>query len=90
VQLGLKVVGVTLGSNQLILDVLQSGAGVIKVVGLEVTIVISHHQLIIQLPDTRLQAVVLLQKLSVALLDVLNDVVLGLYLTVHSFRWRHM
>jgi hypothetical protein len=61
--------------------VLQSGAGVIEVVGLEVTTVISLHQLIIQLPDARLQAGVLLQKLSVALLNVLDDVFLGLHLT---------
>jgi hypothetical protein len=54
--------------------------GVIKVVSLEVTTAISPHQLIIQLIDARLQAGVLLQKLSVALLDVLYDVVLGLHL----------
>jgi hypothetical protein len=53
-QLSLKVVDVALDSNQLILSVLQSGAGVIIVVGLEVTTVISPHQLIIQLPDARL------------------------------------
>jgi hypothetical protein len=60
---------------------LQSSAGVVDVVGLEVTTVISPHQLIIQLPDARLQAGVLLQKLSVALLDVLDGAVLGLHLT---------
>jgi hypothetical protein len=43
--------------------------------------VISPHQLIIQLPDARLQAGVLLQKHSVALLDVLDRAVLGLHLT---------
>jgi hypothetical protein len=80
-QLSLEVVDVALGSNQLVLSVLQSGAGVIKVVGLEVTTAISPHQLIIQLADVRLQADVLLQKLSVALLDVLDDTVLGLHLT---------
>jgi hypothetical protein len=80
-QLGLEVVDVTLGSNQLILSVLQSCAGVIEVIGLEVTTAISSHQLIIQLPDVRLQVGVLLQKLSVALLDVLDDAVLGLHLT---------
>jgi hypothetical protein len=57
------------------------GAGVIEVVGLEVTSVISPHQLIVQLPDARLQAGILLQKLSVTLLDVLDDAVLGLHLT---------
>jgi hypothetical protein len=81
VQLGLKVVDVALGSGQLILSVLQSDAGVVEVVGLELRTVISPHQLIIQLPDTRLQAGVLLQKLSVALLDVLDNAVPGLYLT---------
>jgi hypothetical protein len=60
---------------------MQSGAGVIEVIGLEVTTAVSPHQLIIQLPDARLQAGILLQKLSIALLDVLDDVVLGLHLT---------
>jgi hypothetical protein len=80
VQLSLEVVDVALGSNQLILSVLQSGTGVIEVVSLEVAAVISPHQLITQLPDARLQAGVLLQKLLVALLDVLDDTVLGLHL----------
>jgi hypothetical protein len=80
VQLGLKVVDVALGSNQLILSMLQSGTGIIEVISLEVTAAISSHQLITQLPDARLQASVLLQKLSVALLDVLDDAVLGLHL----------
>jgi hypothetical protein len=79
-QLGLKVVDVALGSNQLVLGVLQSGAGVVEIVSLEVMTTISPHQLIIQLPDTRLQVGVLLQKLSVALLDVLDDAVLSLHL----------
>jgi hypothetical protein len=79
-QLSLEVVDVALGSNQLILSVLQSGEGVIEVVCLEVVATISHHQLITQLPDVRLQVSVLLQKLSVALLDVLDDAVLGLHL----------
>jgi hypothetical protein len=81
VQLSLEVVDVALGSGQLILSVLQSGAGVIEVIGLEVTTVISPHELIIQLPDAHLQAGILLQKLSVALLDVLDGAVLGLHLT---------
>jgi hypothetical protein len=80
VQLGLEVVDVALGSNQLILSMLQSGTGVIEVVSLEVAAAISSHQLITQLPDARLQAGVLLQKLSVALLDVLDDAVLDLHL----------
>jgi hypothetical protein len=81
VQFGLEVVDVALGSSQLILSVLQSGASVIEVIGLEVTAAISPHQLITELPDARLQAGVLLQKPSVALLDVLDDAVLGLHLT---------
>jgi hypothetical protein len=79
-QLSLEVVDVALGSNQLILSVLQSGVGVIEIVSLEVAAVISPHQLITQLPDARLQAGVLLHKLSVALLGVLSDTVLGLHL----------
>jgi hypothetical protein len=79
-QLSLEVVDVALGSKQLILSVLQSGAGVVEVISLEVAAAISPHQLITRLPDARLQAGVLLQKLSVALLDVLDDAVLGLHL----------
>jgi hypothetical protein len=78
VQLSLDVVDVALSSGQLVLSVLQSGAGVI---GLEVMTAISPHQLIIPLPDACIQAGALLQKPSVALLDVLDDVVLGLHLT---------
>jgi hypothetical protein len=74
------VVDVALGGSQLILRVLQSGAGVIEVVGLEVTVAISPHQLITQLLDSCLKAGVLLKKLSVALLNVLDGVVLGLHL----------
>jgi hypothetical protein len=79
-QLNLEVVYVALGSNQLILSMLQSGAGVVEVVSLEVAAAISPHQLIVQLPNARLQTGVLLQKLSVALLDVLDNAVLGLHL----------
>jgi hypothetical protein len=79
-QLSLEVVYVALGSNQLILSVLQSDAGVVEVISLEVAAAISPHQLIVQLPNARLQAGVLLQKLSVALLDVLDNAVLGLHL----------
>jgi hypothetical protein len=43
VQLDLQVVDVALGSGQLILSVLQAGAGIIKEVDLEVTDVISPH-----------------------------------------------
>jgi 2-polyprenyl-3-methyl-5-hydroxy-6-metoxy-1,4-benzoquinol methylase len=50
-QLGLEVVDVALGSGQLILSMLQSGAGVVEVNGIQVMTMISPHQLIIQLPD---------------------------------------
>jgi hypothetical protein len=80
VQLGLDVVDVALGGGQLILSVLQSSAGVIEVIGLEVTVATSSHQLNIQLLDAYLKAGVLLKKLSVALLNVLDGVVLGLRL----------
>jgi hypothetical protein len=60
VQLGLEVVDAALGSGQLVLSVLQSCVGVMEVISLEVTTVISPHQLIIQLPDACLQAAVLL------------------------------
>jgi hypothetical protein len=46
-QLGLEVVDVALGGGQLVLSVLQSGAGIIKEVDLEVTAAISPHQLVI-------------------------------------------
>jgi hypothetical protein len=45
------VVDVALGSNQLILSVLQLGTGVIEVISLKVAAAISPHQLITQLPD---------------------------------------
>jgi hypothetical protein len=80
VQLGLEVVDVALGGGRLALSMLQSGAGVIVVVGLEITAVIIPHQLIVQLLDVRLKAGVLLKKLSVALLNVLDGVVLDLHL----------
>jgi hypothetical protein len=57
--------------------VLQSDAGVIEVVSLEITTAISHHQLVVQLLDAHLKVVVLLRKLSVALLNVLDGTVLG-------------
>jgi hypothetical protein len=80
VQLGLEVVDIALGSGQLILSVLQSGAGIIKEVGFEVMVAISPNQLIVQLLDTRLKASVLLKKLSVALLNVRDGAILGLHL----------
>jgi hypothetical protein len=81
VQLGLEVVNVALGSSQLVPSVLQSGAGVVEVIGLEVTAVISPHQLIILFPDARLKVGVLLKKLSVVLLNILDGAVLCLHLT---------
>jgi hypothetical protein len=57
--LGLEVVDDALGNGRLVLIVPQSGAGVIEVIGLEVTTAISPHQLIIQLPDACLQVGVL-------------------------------
>jgi 2-polyprenyl-3-methyl-5-hydroxy-6-metoxy-1,4-benzoquinol methylase len=46
VQLGLEVVDVALGGGQLVLSVLQSGAGIIKEDSLEVMVAISPHQLL--------------------------------------------
>jgi hypothetical protein len=80
VQLGLEVVDVPLGSGQLILGMLQPGASIIKEVGLEVKVVISPHQLIVQLLDTHLKVGVLLKKLSVTLLNILDGAILGLHL----------
>jgi hypothetical protein len=42
-QLGLEVVDVALGSDQLVLSVLSSGAGVIEVIGLKIMTAISPH-----------------------------------------------
>jgi hypothetical protein len=80
VQLGLEVVDVALGGGQLVLRVLQSSVGVVEVVGLKVTAMISPHQLIVQLLDVHLRVGVLLKKLSLALLNVLDGAVLGLHL----------
>jgi hypothetical protein len=80
VQLSLEVVDVALGGGQLILSVLQSSVGVVEVVSLKATTVISPHQLIVQLPDAYLKAGVLLKELLVALLNVLDATVLGLHL----------
>jgi hypothetical protein len=82
VQLGLEVVDVVLSSDQLILGVLQLGAGVIKEVRLHVAAAVGPHQLIVQLLDACFQAVVLLKKLSITLLDVLDEAVLGRHLVV--------
>jgi hypothetical protein len=79
-QLSLEVVDVALSDSQLVLSMLQSSAGVIKVISLEVTTMITPHQLIIQFLDARLKVGILLKELSVALLNVLVGVVLCLHL----------
>jgi hypothetical protein len=53
---------------------------VVEIVGLEITTAISPHQLLVQLLDAHFKAGILLKKLSVALLNVLDGVVLGLHL----------
>jgi hypothetical protein len=81
-QLGLEVVDIVLGDDQLVLSVLQPCTGIIKEVGLDVTATVCPHQLIIQLLDARLKAVVLLEELSIALLGVFDEAVLGRHLVV--------
>jgi hypothetical protein len=81
-QLGLEVVDVALSSDQLVLGVLQSGAGIVEEVRLHIAVTVGPHQLVIQLLDARFQAVVLLKKLAVTLLDVLDEAVLGRHLVV--------
>jgi hypothetical protein len=49
VQLGLEVVDVVLRDGQLVLSMLQPCMSVVKEVGLEITTVISPHQLDVQL-----------------------------------------
>jgi hypothetical protein len=80
VQLSLEVVNIALGGGQLVLSMLQLGAGVVKEVDLEITVAVSPHRLVVQLLDAHLKTGVLLNKLSVALLNVLDGVVLSLYL----------
>jgi hypothetical protein len=82
VQLGLEVVDIGLGSDQLVLSILQLSASVIQEVWLDIAATVGPYQLIVQFLDTCLQAVVLLKKLSVALLDVLDEAVLGRHLVV--------
>jgi hypothetical protein len=80
VQLSLEVVDIAMGSGQLVLSVLQLGAAITEKVGLEVTVVISHHQLIVQLLDTCLKVGVFLKKLLGTLLNVPDGSVFGLHL----------
>jgi hypothetical protein len=82
VPLILKVVDIVLGDGQLILGVLQPCTGVVKEVGLDIMAAVRPHQLIVQLHDAHLKAVVLLEELSVALLDIFDEVVLGSHLVV--------
>jgi hypothetical protein len=82
VRLNLEVVDVALCSDQLILGVLQLGAGVVEEVRLHVAAVVGPHQLIVQLNDARFQVVVLLKKIVVTLLDVLDEAILGRHLVV--------
>jgi hypothetical protein len=82
VQLGLEVVNIALGSDQLVLSFLQPGAGVIEEVWLYIVAMVGPHQLVIQFLDMCLHAVVLLKKLSVTLLDVLDEAVLDRHLVV--------
>jgi hypothetical protein len=81
-QLGLEVMDVLLSSDQLVLGILKSGAGVIEEVRLHVVAAVGSHQLVVQLLDACFQAVILLKKLAVALLDVLDEAVLGRHLVV--------
>jgi hypothetical protein len=54
-------------------------SGIVKEARLDVVTVVHPHQLIIQRLDTRLKMMVLLEELSVALLDVLDNTVLFLH-----------
>jgi hypothetical protein len=71
-----------LSSDQLVLGVLQLGAGVVEEVWLHVAAAVGPHQLIIQLLDVRFQVVVLMKKLAVTLLNVLDEAVLDRHLVV--------
>jgi hypothetical protein len=82
VHLSLEVVDVALSSDQLILGVLQPGAGVVEEVPPHIALAVGPHQLIVQLIDVCFQAVVLLKKLAVSLLDALNEAVLDRQLMV--------
>jgi hypothetical protein len=73
------VVDIVLGDGQLILCVLQPCTGVFKEVRLDIVATIRPHQLIVQRIDLCLKTVVLLEELSVALLDVLDGAVLLLH-----------
>jgi hypothetical protein len=82
VQLSLKVVDVALNSDQLILCILQPSAGIIEEVQLHVATMVGPHQLVVQLLDACFQVVVPLKKLTVTLLDVLDEADFGRHLVV--------
>jgi hypothetical protein len=73
------VVDIVLGDGQLVLSVLQLGTGIIKEVRLDIVDAVCPHQLVVQPIGMRLKMVVLLEELSVALLDVLDNAVLFLH-----------
>jgi hypothetical protein len=77
-----QVVDVALSSDQLILGILQLGAGVVEEVRLHVATAIGPYQLVVPLLDACFQTVVLLKKLAVTLLDVLDEAVLHRHLVV--------
>jgi hypothetical protein len=81
-QLSLEVVDVALNSDQLILCILQPGAGIIEEVQLHVVAMVGPHQIVVQLLDACFQVVVPLKKLTVTLLDVLDEADFGRHLVV--------
>jgi hypothetical protein len=82
VQLILKVVDIVLSDGQLIMGVLQPCMGIVKKVGLDITTVICPHQLIVHLLVACLKVVILLEELSVALLDDFDEAVPSRHLVV--------
>jgi hypothetical protein len=82
VQLRLEVVDIVLGDGQLIMSMLQLCMSIVKEVSLDITATVRPHQLIVQLLDARLKAEVLLEELSITLLDVFDEAGLGLHLVV--------
>jgi hypothetical protein len=60
-KLSLKVVDVVLHKGQLVLGVLELGAGAVRGIGLEVMVVVGPHHLVIQLLVVHLEDVVLLE-----------------------------
>jgi hypothetical protein len=79
-------VDVVLGDGQRILSVLQPCTGVIKEVGLDIAAMVRPHELVVQRLVLCLKMMVLLEVLSVPLLDVLDGVVLLLHPVVVLFQ----